>query len=87
MDCFVIRKRLDGDVGTSRQPTDCTNSSVNLVPREINLDELSYGPAVRKRISEYTKDPRKQDEIRRMYLAKSLVDTIRMYIFLWSINC
>jgi hypothetical protein len=48
----VIRKRLDGDVGTSgsRQPTDCTNSLANSVPREINLDELSYDPADRKRI-------------------------------------
>jgi hypothetical protein len=40
------------------------------VPREINLDELPYDPADQKRIREYTKNPRKQDEIRRMYLTR-----------------
>lgn len=33
--------------------------------REIDLDELPYDPADRKRITEYTKNPKKQDEIRR----------------------
>jgi hypothetical protein len=70
MDRFVIRKRSDGDVGTSRQPTDCTIFSVNSVLKEINLDELPYDPADREKISEYTKTPRKQDEITRMYLTR-----------------
>jgi hypothetical protein len=52
------------------------------VPREINLDELSYDQADQKRIPKYTTDPRKQDEIRRMYLAKSLVDTNKHVYFL-----
>jgi hypothetical protein len=60
MDRFVIRKKSYGDVGTSRQPTDCTNPSINSVLREINLDKLP--PADQKRIPEYTKNPRKQDD-------------------------
>jgi hypothetical protein len=40
------------------------------VSREINLDELSYDLADWKRIPKYTKIPRKQDEIRRMYLTR-----------------
>jgi hypothetical protein len=39
-------------------------------PREIHLDELPYDPADRKRISAYTRNPKKQDEIRRRYLAR-----------------
>jgi hypothetical protein len=38
--------------------------------REIDLDELPYDPADRKRITEYTKNPKKQDEIRRRYLTR-----------------
>jgi hypothetical protein len=38
--------------------------------REIDLDELPYDPADRKRISEYTRNPKKQDEIRRRYLTR-----------------
>ena len=30
---------------------------------EINLDELPHDPANRKRIGQYTKNPKKQDEI------------------------
>jgi hypothetical protein len=59
----MIRKnKSDGDVGTSRQPTDCINPSINSPPRENILDELPYDPADRKRILVYTKNPRKQDE-------------------------
>jgi hypothetical protein len=71
MDRYVVRRRIsDDDVGTSRQPTNSSNPSTNSAPREINLDELPYDPADRKRIPEYTKNPRKQDEIRRMYLTR-----------------
>jgi hypothetical protein len=71
MDRYVVRRKIsDDDVGTSRQPTNSSNPSTNSVPREINLDELPYDPADRKRIPEYTKNPRKQDEIRRMYLTR-----------------
>ena len=38
--------------------------------REIDLDELPYDPVDRKRITEYTKNPKKQDEIRRRYLTR-----------------
>jgi hypothetical protein len=53
----VKNKIIDGDVGTSRQPTNYTNPSVILVPRETNLNELSYGLAGQKTIPEYTKNP------------------------------
>jgi hypothetical protein len=33
--------------------------------REIDLDELPYDLVDRKRITEYTKNPKKQDDIRR----------------------
>jgi hypothetical protein len=60
MDRYVVRRKIsDGDVGTSRQPTNSINPSSNSVPREINLDELPYDPADRKRIPQYTKSPRK----------------------------
>ena len=71
---MVKRKRSDVDVGTSTQPVRAMGqenvSSSASVPREINLDELPYDPADRKRIPEYTKNPRKQDEIRRIYLTR-----------------
>jgi hypothetical protein len=59
----IQRKRSNGDVGNSsrlqivltRDKKNCTNLSVISMPREINLDELSYDPADRKRIPEYTK--------------------------------
>jgi hypothetical protein len=38
--------------------------------RETDLDELTYDPADRKRISKYTRNPKKQDEIRRRYLTR-----------------
>jgi hypothetical protein len=38
--------------------------------REIDFDELPYDPVDRKRILDYTRNPKKQDEIRRRYLTK-----------------
>ena len=40
------------------------------VPEEINLDDLPYDPADRKRIPQYSRNPQKQDDIRRMYLTR-----------------
>jgi hypothetical protein len=66
----IIRKISDDDVGTSRQPTNCTDPLINSALIKINWDELPYDPADRKRIPEYTKNPRKQDKIWRMYLTR-----------------
>ena len=64
----------DNDIGTSRSPIRRRLSASNVTAAsllkptihiEINLDELPYDPADRKRISEYTRNPKKQDEIRR----------------------
>ena len=69
----------DDDRGTSRSPTrrrlSASNVTAASLPKptihtEINLDELPYDPADRKRISEYTRNPKKQDEIRRRYLTR-----------------
>ena len=40
------------------------------IDNEINLDELPYEPADRKIISEYRRNPKMQDEIRRRYLTR-----------------
>jgi len=64
------------DTSISRPPLRLKQSHVaaTIVPhptqREIDLDELPYDPADRKRISEYTRNPKKQDEIRRRYLTR-----------------
>lgn len=68
----------DNDAGTSRPPLrprqDASNAAASLpnptIPREINLDELPFDPADRKRISQYSRNPKKQDEIRRIYLTR-----------------
>ncbi|KAG2609519.1 hypothetical protein PVAP13_4KG043066 [Panicum virgatum] len=64
------------DTSISRPPLRLKQSHVaaTIVPhttqREIDLDELPYDPADRKRISKYTRNPKKQDEIRRTYLTR-----------------
>ena len=64
------------DTSISRPPLRLKQSHVaaTIIPhptqREIDLDELPYDPADRKRISEYTRNPKKQDEIRRRYLTR-----------------
>jgi hypothetical protein len=75
MDRFVVkRKRTDADVGFSSQPGPSSgqNHGSTLVSLhiEINLDELLYDPANWKRIQQYTNNPRKQGEIRRIYLTR-----------------
>jgi hypothetical protein len=37
---------------------------------DINIDELPYDPADRKRIPHYSRNPHKQDDIRRIYLTR-----------------
>jgi hypothetical protein len=60
---------LDDNVaGTSRSALRLKHSTQT--QREIDLDELPYDPADRKRNSEYTRNPKKQDEIRRRYLTR-----------------
>ena len=51
------RQDLASNIGTTPPP-----------PAEINLDALPHDPADQKRVGQYTKDPQKQDEIRRIYL-------------------
>lgn len=64
------------DEGTSRPALRQKQPTVNAsLPKpsnhtEIDLDKLPYDPADRKRISQYTRDPKKQDEIRRRYLTR-----------------
>jgi hypothetical protein len=70
----VKRKRTDADVGFSRQPGPSSgqehgSTSVSL-HMEINLDELLYDPANWKRIQQYTNNPKKQGEIRPIYLTR-----------------
>ena len=69
----------ENDTGTSRSPIRRRQSASNVtaasllkatIHTEINLDELPYDPADRKRVSEYTRNPKKQDEIRRRYLTR-----------------
>ena len=71
------KRSLDSitDEGTSRpsvrrKQSDANNGSLLSNQREIDLDELPYDPADRKRVSEYTRNPKKQDEIRRRYLTR-----------------
>jgi hypothetical protein len=67
MDRFLIKRPLPPDAGTSR-PLRLTQvhahiSSVRTItPIEINLDNLPPDPADRKIISQYTKNPKKQDD-------------------------
>src|SRR6266540_2697675 len=68
---------LDDDTATPMPPRrlKISNATTASVPKpctqgEIDLDELPYDPADRKRISEYTRNPKKQDEIRRRYLTR-----------------
>ena len=81
MECYFQKRNrsLDddaADTSISRPPLRLKQSHVaaTIVPhptqREIDLDELPYDPADRKRISEYTRNPKKQDEIRRRYLTR-----------------
>jgi len=84
MERYFSKKRSrspdpDNDGGTSRSPIRCKQTASNVaasslpkpsIHKEINLDELPYDPADRKRISEYTRNPKKQDEIRRRYLTR-----------------
>ena len=84
MERYFSKKRSrssdpDNDAGTSRSPVRCKQTASNVaasslpkpsIHKEINLDELPYDPADRKRISEYTRNPKKQDEIRRRYLTR-----------------
>jgi hypothetical protein len=58
----------DNAAGTSRPTLRLKHSTQT--QREIDLDELPYDPADRKRNSEYTRNPKKQDEIRRRYLTR-----------------
>ena len=69
----------DNDTDTLRSSTRRRQSASNVttailvkptIHTKINLDELPYDPADRKRISEYTKNPKKQDDIRRIYLTR-----------------
>src|SRR3954470_12476024 len=80
----------DNDTGTSRSPTRRRLSALNVtaaslpkptIHTEINLDELPYDPADRKRISEYTRNPKKQDEIRRKYLMRTLSCVSQVIVF------
>ncbi|XP_073355252.1 uncharacterized protein [Aegilops tauschii subsp. strangulata] len=84
MERYFSKKRSrssdpDNDAGTSRSPVRCKQTASNVaasslpkpsIHKEINLDELPYDPTDRKRISEYTRNPKKQDEIRRRYLTR-----------------
>ena len=69
----------ENDAGTSRSPIrrrlSASNSTSASLPKatihtEINLDELPYDLADQKRNPEYTKNPKKQDEIRCIYLTR-----------------
>ena len=58
--------------GTSRpvKPRQDLASNIGITPpppAEINLDALPHDPADRKRIGQYTKNPKKQADIRRIY--------------------
>jgi hypothetical protein len=60
---------LDDNAAGTSSPTLRLKHSTQ-TQREIDLDELPYDLADRKRISEYTRNPKKQDEIRRRYLTR-----------------
>jgi hypothetical protein len=65
----------DADTSSSRPHLKLKITNTASVPKpstqkEIDLDELPYDPTDRKRISEYTRNPKKQDEIRRRYLTR-----------------
>ena len=65
-----LRLRQDN---VPRPPTPTPNVSrppMPPIPEEINLDELPYDPADRKRIPQYSRNPQKQDDIRRIYLTR-----------------
>ena len=72
----------DNDTGTSRSRIRRRLSASNIttvslpkptIHTKINLDELPYDLADRKRISEYTRNSKKEDEIRRKYLTRDLI--------------
>ena len=66
-----LRLRQDNQGSSSRLPTpNVSRPPTPSVPPDIDLDELPYDPADRKRISEYTRNPQKQDDIRRIYLTR-----------------
>lgn len=65
MDRFLLRRTQPSNTNNAG-----TSTPIPSVSREINLDELPYDPADRKRITQYSSNPRKQDEIRRRYLTR-----------------
>ena len=76
MDRFLLKRTApETDLaGTSRpvrlRQDHASNIGTTTTTADINLDELPFDPANRKRISQYTKNPKKQDEIRRIYLTR-----------------
>jgi hypothetical protein len=59
----IIRKQSASNVAAS-------SLLKPFVQIEINFDELPYDSADRKRISDHTRNPKKQDEITRRYLTR-----------------
>jgi hypothetical protein len=70
-DLRPLRLRQDNLGSSSRPPTPTVSRPpMPPVPADINIDDLPYDPADRKRISQYSCNPQKQDDIRRMYLTR-----------------
>jgi hypothetical protein len=67
-----LRLRQDNEGSSSRPPTvpNVFRPQPPPIPADIDIDELPYDPADRKRIPQYSRNPQKQDDIRRIYLTR-----------------
>ena len=75
MDRFLLKRTSpETDLAGTSRPVrlrqDHASNIGTTTTADINLDELPFDPANRKRISQYTKNPKKQVEIRRIYLTR-----------------
>ena len=78
MDRFLLKRTApETDLAGTSRPVrlrqDHASNIGTTTIADINLDELPFDPANQKRISQYTKNPKKQDEIRRIYLLEDLI--------------
>jgi hypothetical protein len=66
-----LRLRQENHGSSSRPPTpNVLRPPPPPIPADINVDELPYDLADGKRIPQYSRNPQKQDDIRRIYLTR-----------------